>query len=924
MISATISHYRIIKKLGAGGMGEVYLAEDTRLRRKVALKILSAELTKNPDKLRRFEQEAFAASALSHPNILVIHEIGTEADRHFIATEFIEGETLRDRIVRKKMDLEDALDVAIQASSALAAAHKSGIVHRDIKPENIMLREDGYIKVLDFGLAKLVEPQAPSADTEAQTVARIDTDPGTLMGTVNYMSPEQAKGKVVDSRTDVFSLGVVVFEMVAGRPPFGGDSSSEVLAAILDRDPPPLARFEPDAPLELQRIVSKALRKDREQRYQTIKDLLIDLRSLRDELNFEAKLERSISPESAARKGITVTPSGATLATARESSIRSDAVTARTTSSAEYIISEIKRHKTGVTSAAVVCIITIAAVAFGLYRFFGQNQPKSPGTSLKIIPFTSFPGEKSEPAFSPDGNQIAFVWDGGSGNNLDIYVKLIDGGNVVRLTNNPAPDRSPCWSPDGRRIAFTRSSKDEGGLYIVPQLGGPEQKLASFKNPLETAWSPDGKRLAVTDEPSSQELRSIFLVSLENGEKYGEKRKLASPSAQFDSDRAPRFSPDGQMLAFIRSPNFLIDDIYLVPNTGGEPKRLTFDNMQVAGLAWTSDGREIVFSSNRGGPYGLWRVSVSGGAPEPLPAVGESATDPFVSRQGNRLAYTYRKVDRNIWRAPGPHSTAKSSVPTKFIASSRNESSPQYSPDGRKIAFASNRAGSLEIWVCDSEGQNPVQLTNFGGTHTGTPRWSPDGQYIAFDSRPEGSSDIYVISADGGKPRRLTTEASADIMPVWSRDGRWIYFGSDRSGDFQIWKIPSEGGESVQVTKQGGYGAVVSPDDNYVYYGKRNEPGIWRVGVDGGEEVRIFDKGYAGETVVLDEGICFLDPEATPNPTVNFFSFATRQVTQLATIEKAKYNPGPPTLTVSTDGKWVLYLQVDQVDNDIMLVENFR
>src|SRR5262245_40922756 len=917
MISEKISHYRIIKKLGAGGMGIVYLAEDARLRRKVALKILSTELTKNPEKLRRLEQEAFAASALSHPNILVIHEIGTEGDCHFIATEFIEGETLRDRMARKKMDFEDALDVAIQASSALAAAHKAGIVHRDIKPENIMLREDGYIKVLDFGLAKLIEPQAPSADTEAQTVARVDTDPGTVMGTVNYMSPEQAKGKAIDSRTDVFSLGVVLYEMVAGRPPFGGDSSTEVLAAILDREPPPLARFEPDTPRELQRIVSKALRKDREQRYQTIKDLLIDLRSLRDELNFEAKLERSISPESAARSGITIT-SAVSVATAPESSIRSDAVTARTTSSAEYIVSEIKRHKTGAAVALIVCIITIT-IALGLYRSFGKNQPKSPATSLKIIPFTSFSGGKSEPAFSPDGNQIAFVWDGGSGNNLDIYVKLIDGGTALRLTNNPAADRSPCWSPDGRRIAFTRSSKDEGGLYIVPALGGPEQKVSSFKNPLETAWSPDGKRLAVTDEPSGQELRSIYLVSLENGEK----RKLASPSAQFYSDRSPRFSPDGQTLAFIHSPNFLIDDIYLVPTAGGEPKRLTFDNREMAGLAWTSDGGEIVFSSNRGGPYGLWRVSVTGGKPEPLP-VGENARDPVISHQGNRLAYTYRRTDRNIWRAPGPNSTAKSSGPIKFIASTRDESSSQYSPDGRKIAFASDRAGSLEIWVCDSEGQNPVQLTNFGVTHTGTPRWSPDGRYIALDSRVEGSSDIYVISADGGKPRHLTTEASADIMPVWSKDGRWIYFGSERSGDFQIWKIPSEGGEPVQVTKQGGYGTVVSPDDKYIYYSKRTEPGIWRVPVDGGEEVRIFEKGYGGQTVVLDEGICFLDDDATPNPTVNFFSFATRQVTQLATIEKAKYTPGAPTLTVSPDGKWVLYWQVDQLDTDIMLVENFR
>ncbi|MEK6322717.1 MAG: protein kinase [Acidobacteriota bacterium] len=385
--NTTISHYRIVSKIGAGGMGEVYLAEDTKLRRKVALKLLSAELTRNEDRLRRFEQEAQAASALNHPNILTIYEIGLEGETHFIATEFIEGETLRDRVAKRKNTLEETLDVAVQTASALAAAHKAGIIHRDIKPENIMLREDGYAKVLDFGLAKLIEQQAPSTDTDAQTVARIDTDPGTVMGTVNYMSPEQAKGKPVDARTDVFSLGVVIYEMATGRTPFQGDSSTEVLAAILDREPPPLARFEPEAPAELQRIVSKTLRKNREERYQTIKDLLIDLKNLRDELNFEARLERSMSPESAARSGI-MTISGAAPATASVSAVSSDAVAARTTSSAEYVVSEIKRHKRSALLVLLLLLVTLAALAY--FSFFRSGSKSI--DSIAVLPFTNTSG----------------------------------------------------------------------------------------------------------------------------------------------------------------------------------------------------------------------------------------------------------------------------------------------------------------------------------------------------------------------------------------------------------------------------------------------------------------------------------------------------------------------------------------------------
>src|SRR5712691_8569671 len=292
-----LGHYHILSQLGSGGMGEVYLAEDTRLKRKVALKLLPAELTANQDRLRRFEQEAQAASALNHPNIITIHEIGQVDGLNFIVTEFIAGETLRQRMATERMNLAVVLDVATQVASALAAAHAAGIVHRDLKPENIMLRPDGLIKVLDFGLAKLTEPRTANVDTEAPTVVRVDTKRGAVMGTAQYMSPEQARGLKVDARTDIFSLGVVLYEMLAGRAPFLGETTADIISVLLRKEPQPLSTLAHDVPAELQHIVSKSLRKDRDERYQTVQSLLVDLKTLQQELAFAAKLERSTAPD---------------------------------------------------------------------------------------------------------------------------------------------------------------------------------------------------------------------------------------------------------------------------------------------------------------------------------------------------------------------------------------------------------------------------------------------------------------------------------------------------------------------------------------------------------------------------------------------------------------------------------------------------
>jgi len=574
-------------------------------------------------------------------------------------------------------------------------------------------------------------------------------------------------------------------------------------------------------------------------------------------------------------------------------------------------------------NAVAAGLATVALAAFFVYRSF--LEPKAPEPSLSLA-VTSV-GEKYSPSLSPDGKQLAFSWNGGTGPYFSIYVKLIGTEEPLRLTSQQSADYNPVWSPDGRYIAFCRIQKGDTGIYIVPALGGAERKVRDthweerdfyevFWYFGRLSWSPDGKSLAFSDRMNSTEPTSIYLLSLDSLAV----RKLTSTSGH-PGDYNPSFSPDGETLAFNRGSQG-VTSIYTIPVARGEEHHVITGSQFGWGLAWTGDGRDIVFGKAawlaRSG--WLWKVSANGGKPERL-QFGQEGTEPSI--RGNRLAYARQITNLNIWRRKLDSSNS-SDPPGRFLTSTTIESGPQFSPDGSMIAFESTRSGAAEVWVCRSDGTNLLQLTHLN-TVTGTPRWSPDGRQIAFDSRASGNADIYVIDSHGSSIRRLTHETSTDVIPSWSRDGRWIYFASERGGDWQMWKMPSAGGPAVQVTNHGGFGGFESLDGKFLYYAKgATVPGLWRIPTTGGEETEVFgslEPGYWGYWDIVENGIYYLD--TTEKPGIVFFDFNTHRTTRLFDLESrpARESTG---LGISPDGKTILYTQLDALSRDIVLVENYR
>jgi Tol biopolymer transport system component/DNA-binding winged helix-turn-helix (wHTH) protein len=564
-------------------------------------------------------------------------------------------------------------------------------------------------------------------------------------------------------------------------------------------------------------------------------------------------------------------------------------------------------------------IVLILVSGIGVSRF-SRRYGEAALPPLEVGPLSNLRGVEVDPAFSPDGNQVAFVLKGTE--NCGIYTTMVGGEKSLRLTSD-CDDAFPTWSPDGRRVAFYRFW-DSGGIAftVIPALGGSEHKL--HKEPYRPwacglDWSPDGSVLAFSATQEDKSNTWISLLSLTDSST----RRLTSPSEQ-DADYSPAFSPDGSTVAFVRGTLAgAVQDLYVVPTAGGESKRLTFDKTWIRGSpTWTPDGRDIVFSSARGGLASLWRISASGGAPRSVAGVGVTAFSPSISPKGNQLVYTQSFHKENIVRLNMKDETHRQGPGTVLNLKKGRNWRPHYSPDGKRFAFESSGGEYAEIWACDSDGANCGQLTSLHGT-AGAPRWSPDGHYIAFEFRPKERSEIYLLEV-GGTPRLLPTLPGADNGgPSWSRDGKWIYFYSDRGGKpFQVWKVPLEGGPPVQVTKKGGVFAAESADGRFLYYSKYEAHGIWQVPIQGGEEIRVFDRAGEHEWfnwALSRNGIYFLDHRGN-GAVLDFFDFVTSKTTTVLTSDK----PPGVGIAVSTDGRSILYAENELEDASIMLVKNFR
>jgi Tol biopolymer transport system component/tRNA A-37 threonylcarbamoyl transferase component Bud32 len=880
VIGQTLDRYRIESKLGEGGMGVVYKARDTQLDRDVAIKVLPPDKVADPERRQRFVQEAKAASALNHPNIVTVHDIRADAGVDFIVMEYVDGRTLHEIIPPKGLNVTQSLRYGVQIADALAKAHEAGIVHRDLKPSNVMVTDDGRVKVLDFGVAKLFD--APDVAADAMTHTSPLTGVGTVVGTAAYMSPEQAEGRKVDARSDIFSFGAVLYEMVTGRRSFAGDSQATIVSKILSEDPAPPSTIASSVSTDAERMILRCLRKDPARRYQTMADLKVALEDL--------------AADSA-------------VASAQTMAVR-------------------RARPWRWAWAALVVALAIAA-------YFVSPSMRSPGPAaapLRAVPLTTLAGGARSPSFSPDGNQVAFAWTGLQQDNRDVYVQQIGAGTPLRLTTDPANDYSPVWSPNGRAIAFLRQQPDRSELRLVPPLGGPERKVTDirprgFLRPVTLAWCPDSSCVVVTD--SQDQAKSdvpdvLYVVSIESGAK----RQLTTPQRQYLADTDPAVSPDGRWLVFRRDLAPFSGQLQLLQlgdnlTARGEARALTPILLSAYGPAWISNS-EFVFS----GKGSLWRMSTTQNSkPDRLPFVGEDGFMPTVSlaQSGRpaRLVYVRSFQDTNIWRIDAPAAGAPSSSPPVLtISSTRRDELAQFSPDGKRVTLMSGRSGEWEVWAADVSGANAVQLSALGA-NPGFPHWSPKGDLVAFHSNSEdGPGDIYVVPADGGKPRNLTSHPANDTFPSFSHDGQWIYFTSTRGGSLAIWKMPSSGGAPVQVSPNKAKRGLESVDGASLYYvdGTVDGPGtLWQLPLTGGSPVKLTDNVDSNNFDVVESGVYYLERVAGDSR-VRFFDFTTRRVADIAD----KLGNVALGLTASRDGRIILFARVDSATDDLMLVEDFR
>lgn len=797
LINSTLSHYRILSKIGAGAMGEVYLAEDTRLGRRVALKLLPAGLSADEDAGRRFTQEARAASALNHPNIITIFDIGSKDAHGFIAMEYVEGQSLRSLISDERLEVKRALELIAQAASGLAAAHEAGILHRDIKPENLMVTRGSQLKILDFGLAKLVEKKKALLATDLTTATYMkpgaggETEAGTILGTVSYMSPEQAQGRALDHRSDIFSLGVVLQELLTGRRPFEGNSAIDVLHAIINTEAPPVIELNPRLPREVTEILSKALAKEVSERYQHAGDFEIDLRRLKRGIETNSLMSAQTMP---------------------------------------YSEPEPKWTRKRVLAWSILGALVVVGGMVVMWMLGRATAlPKSNGAlaQVTLTPLTVDPGYDGEPTFSPSG-EIAYVTD--RTGNFEIFRKQISGGAEINLTQNDADDVQPSFSPDGTQIAFvsTRESSSQliyrhasfplqgGDIWVMSALGGAARRIAAPGN--FPSWSPDGSVIIYTS--GAQGDQKILSVPASGGEPREIQLKFDLGTAVRQTLCYPSYSSDGRWIVFEAQ---LGDRIYVVSADGGEPRQIARGRRPI----WNGNSTAIIYSSAETGKnFSLWQVPFAlttgekAGEPSPLTISRGRDTQAAVSRDGKLIAFAAQDVEFNIEKMPFD---AESGRPMGAPAAITSGHSANFffdvAPDGGAVVFESHRGASYHIWSTSMSGLN--QLTSDASFDEHYPKWSPDGRTIAFARNKindkEVSTGLWLMSEHGANPQLLLPEVRNFR---WMPDGQRIVYQSTRDVQLYLFDVRDKSGQSQRLTDEQGVTGMlaISPDSQWIVY----------------------------------------------------------------------------------------------------------
>jgi serine/threonine protein kinase len=872
----TAGHYDVVAPLGQGGMGEVYIGWDTALDRTVALKFLRPERAGVPAAAARFVREAKAASALNHPNIVVVHEVIQTRDAFVIVMEFVEGRAAR-KLCGAPVPLDTLLSIGRQTAMALAAAHAHGIIHRDVKPENIMVRTDGYVKLLDFGLARRTGMDESSTG-------------GLPAGTLRYMSPEQIRGEPPGPASDIFSLGLVLHELAAGRHPYADYSTLDGAVAIVSQPVPDVILANPSLPERLASLIGAMLSKQADRR-PTAAEVVTALRAIEESLAIEY-----------------------------------------TPAPGHQEPGFLWKHRIWLAGV-------IALLGLGVYSsLFWPGDPRtSKLPELRSRPLTSNTGWEESPALSPDGESVAFTWTQKLTQRRHIYIKRLNGDAPVQLTNlESVGDIGPLvWSPDGNRIAFkiAPSAEGPGAIHSIPKQGGKSVKLvdlfnANFSSSLD--WSPDGSRIVFSDALATDQL-VIYSFHLNTREK----RKLTSPPAGYWGDWDPKFSPDGKTLAFKRVRDFWADSIFLMPAEGGLARRATGELAGIWGHAWLPSGDGLIVSTQRNGSvFGIWRFPLTPG-PEPVRIFGGGldAITPASRRGAGWMAWVNRLDDTDIHRI----SITGEGAPTELIASTRRDEGSSYSPDGR-IAFRSDRSGSWEIWITQPDGSGPVRATDFGGPLIGPPRWSPDGRNLAFELQTSDGGRIFVLecpsgAARCGEPVPLTARedagSSTDSLPSWSADSTHVYFRSNRSGRNEVWKQALAGGAPVQVTRNRGYASHESRDGKWLYFSKLSPRSLWRMpGSRSEAPVSSEEKLLIGPPVVIApvgwalsrSEILFSGLAGTP-PLDAILGYHLGSGKIRTVLIPARLSERGTDLAVSPDSRWLLYTQLDRSGSNIIVAE---